>query len=245
MIIKIILPIEIHYNSWKILMIPKKIHYIWLGGNPLPPLAKQCIQTWHKMLPDFEIIEWNENSINIQDSAYRKAYKNKKWAFCSDLARLKILLEHGGVYLDVDMEVIKDLSSLLDVDFFIGYENRTTISAGIIGCVANNAFVKDCYEEVLESLKTQIYTPIPKIITKIYNKNSLTYSFNHRLYSPEFFYPYHPFESGIRTMMYKDITENTHAIHHWNFSWQPTLFEKILKVIYTNIISIKKIFFRK
>ena len=83
-------------------MIPKIIHYCWFGKNELPEDIKFFISTWKKYCPDYKIIEWNENNFDINQNLYcRQAYEAKKWAFVSDYARLKILLEHGGIYIPV------------------------------------------------------------------------------------------------------------------------------------------------
>ena len=73
-------------------MIPKIIHYCWFGGNPLPAEAKQCINSWRKYLPEYEIQEWNESNFDISCCEYvKEAYKAKKWAFVSDYARFWII----------------------------------------------------------------------------------------------------------------------------------------------------------
>lgn len=85
-------------------MIPKKIHYCWFGRNPLPEDAKKCIASWNKHLPDYEIIEWNEDNFDVNCIPYtRQAYDAKKYAFVSDYARFKILYEQGGLYFDTDV----------------------------------------------------------------------------------------------------------------------------------------------
>lgn len=83
-------------------MIPKKIHYCWFGGNPLPQDALMCIESWKKYFPDYEIIEWNEKNFDMNSCDYiREAAENKKWAFVSDFARFKILYDFGGIYFDL------------------------------------------------------------------------------------------------------------------------------------------------
>ena len=73
-------------------MIEKKIHYVWFGQNPLPPLVKKCIASWKKYCPDYEIIEWNEKTFDIHINQYvLEAYQSKKWAFVSDYVRLYAL----------------------------------------------------------------------------------------------------------------------------------------------------------
>ena len=79
-------------------MIPKIIHYCWFGGNPLPPLALECIASWKKFLPDYEIKEWNEKNFDVNITPYTaEAYLQKKYAFVSDYARFWILEKHGGI----------------------------------------------------------------------------------------------------------------------------------------------------
>ncbi|MBP3381927.1 MAG: glycosyl transferase, partial [Clostridia bacterium] len=82
-------------------MIPRKIHYCWFGGNPLPELAQKCIASWKKHCPDFEIVEWNESNYDVHKNPYiAQAYEQKKYAFVSDYMRFDILHRYGGVYLD-------------------------------------------------------------------------------------------------------------------------------------------------
>ena len=95
-------------------MIPKKIHYCWFGGNPLPEDVKEYIASWRKYCPDYEIIEWNESNFDINCCAYvKEAYEAKKWAFVTDYVRLYALYHHGGIYMDTDVEVVKSLNDLL------------------------------------------------------------------------------------------------------------------------------------
>ena len=104
-------------------MIPKKIHYCWFGRNPLPESAQKCIDSWMKYLPDYEIIEWNEDNFDVNSIPYTaQAYEAKKYAFVSDYARFKILYEHGGLYFDTDVEVIRPMDDIIDNGAFLGFE---------------------------------------------------------------------------------------------------------------------------
>ena len=85
-------------------MIPKVIHYCWFGGNPKNEVIEKCIDSWKRYCPDYKIIEWNESNYNIVKHPFmKKAYDAKKWAFVSDYARVDILNQYGGVYLDTDV----------------------------------------------------------------------------------------------------------------------------------------------
>lgn len=104
-------------------MIPKVIHYCWFGRTPLPESAQRCIASWRKYLPDYEIIEWNEDNFDVNSIPYtRQAYEAKKYAFVSDYARFKILYDHGGVYFDTDVEVVKPFDDILQHGAFMGIE---------------------------------------------------------------------------------------------------------------------------
>ena len=108
-------------------MIPKVIHYCWFGRNPLPPLAVKCIESWRKFLPDYEIQEWNEDNFDVNAIPYtREAYEAGKYAFVSDYARFKILYEHGGLYFDTDVEVIRPLDDIIARGPFMGCEQDAT-----------------------------------------------------------------------------------------------------------------------
>lgn len=104
-------------------MIPKKIHYCWFGGNPLPQDALMCIESWKKYFPDYEIIEWNEKNFDMNSCDYiREAAENKKWAFVSDFARFKILYDFGGIYFDTDVEVVRNFDEIIAMGAFMGKE---------------------------------------------------------------------------------------------------------------------------
>ena len=104
-------------------MIPKKIHYCWFGGNEMPEVVIKCIKSWKEIMPDYEIIRWDESNYDVKKCKFiSDAYAEKKWAFVSDYARLDILYDHGGIYLDTDVEVLKSLNDLLDLDGFCGFE---------------------------------------------------------------------------------------------------------------------------
>ncbi len=104
-------------------MIPKKIHYCWFGGRPLDELAQHCIATWKRIHPDFEIIEWNERNAPIDDNAYVKdAFEQKKWAFVSDYVRSKVMYDHGGIYMDTDMELKMPLDDFMNHRAVCGFE---------------------------------------------------------------------------------------------------------------------------
>lgn len=125
-------------------MIPKIIHYCWFGRNPKPYAVLRYIQTWKDKLPDYEIKEWNEDNFDYKKLRYtREAYKAKKFAFVSDVARLFALYYYGGIYLDTDIIVCKSLNDYLYNNTFLGYEVNNLVGTGIIGAEKNSKWIKD------------------------------------------------------------------------------------------------------
>ena len=129
-------------------MIPKIIHYCWIGGAPLPELAEKCIASWKKYMPEWEYMEWNEINFDIAAApAYvQQAYEARKFAFVSDYVRLWALEQYGGLYMDVDFEVFRPFDNLMDkYPAFAGYEGskRQPVMQGVIASEPHGAWVRD------------------------------------------------------------------------------------------------------
>lgn len=133
-------------------MIPQIIHYCWFGGKPKPKVIQQYINSWKKNLPDYDIIEWNESNFDYKKFKYtREAYYSKKFAFVSDVARLYALYNHGGIYLDTDILVLKSFDDLLDNVSFIGYEADMLPGTGVIAAEKKSDWIKgflNLYEHI-------------------------------------------------------------------------------------------------
>ncbi|STO31283.1 Mannosyltransferase OCH1 and related enzymes [Fusobacterium necrogenes] len=209
-------------------MIPKKIHYVWLGKNPHPNLMDICINSWREKLPGYEIIEWNEETLNFYEEMeknrfLKECYKRKLWAFLSDYFRIKILYEEGGIYLDTDMQIVKNIDSLLFNEFFIGVESKEIISAGIIGIVPKHELMKKILEFYENDIWNEPIFTIPDIITRVINKEyhfqmkeDITYIADGMvIYPARYFYPYHFTEKFEISC----IKNDTYGIHWWGKSW--------------------------
>ena len=141
-------------------MIPKIIHYCWFGGAPLSESAKDCIRSPKKYCPDFEIIEWNESNCDTQCNPFvSQAYSVKKWAFVSDYFRYKIIEEHGGIYLDTDVELISSIDDILQNQAYMGFEfgKKSQIASGLgFGSIPHHPIIsalRQGYEKKSHSLK--------------------------------------------------------------------------------------------
>jgi len=124
--------------------IPKKIHYIWVGGKDKPKTIKKCMKTWKKYLKNYEIIEWNEKNFDIKSHPFvEAAYKAKKWAFVSDYIRAYAIYNEGGIYFDTDILLVDSLDDLLVNKAFVGYENDNNPFTAVFGAEKGHPFIKD------------------------------------------------------------------------------------------------------
>lgn len=123
--------------------IPKVIHYCWYGNGSKPECFEKCFASWKKHAPDYEIVEWNESNTNLEENEFMKqAYAAKKYAFVSDIARLRILYDHGGVYLDTDVELWQPLDDLLANSAFFFFDEGNQINTGLgFGTEAHNPLI--------------------------------------------------------------------------------------------------------
>lgn len=207
--------------------IPKTIHYCWLGRNPKPKSVLKCIESWKKFCPDYEIIEWNEDNLDISSNLYsRQAYDARAWAFATDYFRLWIVYTYGGIYLDTDVQVIKPLDPLLKNKAFMGFEEEDTINTGLgFGAEAGSAFLAENMK-VYESLEyinadgTYNRLPAPLYSTAVAKDYGLTKDTGNiqkvldlTCYPREYFAPKDYFTGRMH------ITGNTYTIHHYSSTW--------------------------
>ncbi|MCC0643741.1 MULTISPECIES: glycosyltransferase [unclassified Clostridioides] len=207
-------------------MIPKKIHYVWFGG-PKGNIENICINSWKEKLPEYEIVEWNEKNFDIEkeikgNKFLEECYKRKLWAFISDYTRIRVLYEQGGVYMDTDMQILKDITPLLENNRLIcGYEDDGEyMNAAIVGVEKGHPFFKDLLEYYEKEVLTSSLFTIPKVMTYLMEKNYKKIDQNNyeegiRVYDKEYFYPF-----GFKEDFTPEcITENTYGIHWWGKSW--------------------------
>lgn len=199
-------------------MIPKRIHYFW-GEPDRPPLMKKCLKSWDIYLPEYKQFEWGINNYDVNKHPFTtKAFAEKKWAFLSDYIRLDMLFQHGGVYMDTDIEVIKPLDNLLHAGVVLGMESGTHVNPSIFAARPRHWFIKEVMDEysVLDE-----YIPVPVIMTKVLNRYVKELRNEYReykdiiIYPTEYFYPF-----GFNEKFTPNcITKNTYTIHWWNYSW--------------------------
>lgn len=209
-------------------MIPKKIHYCWFGGNPLPEEARKCIASWKKFLPDYEIKEWNEQNFDINSNLYvQQAYESRKFAFVTDYVRLYALVTEGGIYMDTDVEVIKSFDPFLHHNAFSGFENNNYVPTGMMASEKAGKWATELLEEYdhrafVNDDGTFDITSNTVTITRYMLKVGLTQNNTFQdfpglitIYPADYFCP-----KDHGTGLIK-LTDNSVCIHHFACSWLP------------------------
>ena len=207
--------------------IPKTIHYCWFGKTEIPQKLKEYMESWKKYCPDYEIIRWDESNYDISKNKYMKeAYESKKWGFVPDYARIDIVYQYGGIYLDTDVEIVKSFDDLLFTSSFMGYTDQHDVALGLgFGAEKGNPLLGDMrnYYEDKRFIKLdggldlrmciEYQLPVLKKwgfqldgIQEIIEGNAI--------YPREVFNPLGRF--GVNAL----FTENTHSIHHAEISWE-------------------------
>lgn len=206
--------------------IPKKIHYCWFGKQPIPSALEKCIESWKKVCPEYEIIRHDESNYDITKNKYmQQAYEHKSWAFVSDYARVDIIHQYGGIYVDTDVEMLQSYNDLLSNEMFCGFELGNDINFGLgFGAVAGHSILKDIlnlYEhlEFVDKDGRLNLTPCTIYQTEclkkyglkqngMYQKLESCVAYPREVFAPESFY------GGE-----KCFSKHTHSIHRYYATW--------------------------
>ncbi|MDR1679067.1 MAG: glycosyl transferase [Prevotellaceae bacterium] len=211
-------------------MIAKKIHYCWFGKKPFPKLVEKCLASWRKQLPDYELCLWNEENSPMEHPFVKSAYEAKKYAFVADYVRLWALYNHGGIYLDTDMYVVKSFDDLLNNTCFFAYHDAEAVYIEFcaVGVLKHNDTIKQLmqkYDGIHFSVDRIGDYVIPRLLTPVLNE----YKSEVTIYPYDYFYPF-PYEKREDKNFKKYLTPNTYAIHLWNLSWH-TRYEKLISAL--------------
>ena len=212
-------------NSFKKPVIPKILHYCWFGDKEIPPKEKACINGWKEVCQDYEIIFWNEDNFDININRYvREAYNSKKYAFVSDYLRLWTIYHYGGIYVDTDVEILKNLNCFLSHEFFSGFESRNYIPTGVMGGKKKNRYTEYLLEyykdrSFIVNNKPDLTTNVATITNMTIEKYGIELCNNYLDFKDCVFYPQEVFCPLLWSSGEKNITKNTYAIHWFSGSW--------------------------
>lgn len=219
-------------------VIPKIIHYCWFGNKEISQQNIEWIDTWKKYCPDYKIVRWDESNYDVNKNRYvKEAYEANKWAFISDYARMDILYNYGGIYLDVDVELISNIDDMLYEDAFICFETPKKVASGLgIGARKNSRIIKrfmDYYEGrsfFMEDGKMDL-TPCPIHETKILKEIGLVNNGSYQVLDGITVYPEKMLTGKSASTRRIKFTNYTRAIHHYDASWESDKKRKNINII--------------
>jgi len=237
-------------------MIPKIVHYVWVGG-PLPPYQQSFVDTWRSSNPDYEFVLWNEQNIDFSTPMIREAYKHREWAKVADIVRLMAVAQQGGIYLDTDFRLFSSLDPVrVDKCFFAFQQEKRSgewVGNAAFGAEAGNTFIRKALDGLL-AMKKPLFgleNPTrygPQHITRLLVEGGLQH------YSPSgvkvgevfvhptpVFYPYHWTEKFTPDKMKSE----TIGAHIWSDvpSWQGSL-HPLIRFVRSSKRSIRKLIYR-
>ena len=207
-------------------MIEKTIHYVWVGSKEVPERFAAFIDNWKRLHSEWEIIRWNEENFDCASHDWvRLAIEQKNYSLAADVIRSWVLLNHGGVYLDTDIELFDPLDKLVEEnDFFIGYETELWFGCAVLGAKKGHRIMREVYERYLTpctelNLSSNMLCVLnfSASIKRLYGKKldgkTRKIEDNAKLLSTDYFFPQNYITGRTK------FTENTVAWHHYSATW--------------------------
>lgn len=217
-------------------MIPPVIHFFWGRDEPFDPISQWCVHSWVKNLSGFHLKQWDVEDLDTSEPFIKEALRLKKFAFLSDILRLQALESDGGIYLDTDVEIRKNLAPLLQNKLFVGFQNKNDVhdwvEPAILGAEAGHPLLRATLNRTFDYFKRTGKFPIaPTMMTEELKTFGLkTYGYQSLIKGKITLYPVETFCPMHYAHRYQDIQipEETYALHHYRVSWMPRRKKKLL-----------------
>jgi mannosyltransferase OCH1-like enzyme len=221
-------------------MIPKIIHYCWFGDAHKSFLVYKCRKSWKKYMPEYQVKEWNESNVVLDNPYLKEAHSQKLWSRLSNYVRLRALNDYGGIYLDTDIEIRKSFDPLLNQGCFVGFQIREKhkdwVNNAVMGATAGHPLLKRCMDFMVEEcMRDNIFYVQPELTTKVLVQMGLKEYGEQKigdvqLYPVEYFFPY-----SWQEKFYPDcVKKETYCVHHWQNTWghKLTFKDRLRKIWY-------------
>lgn len=208
--------------------IPKIIHYCWLSGSAYPQLVRDCMESWKKMCPDYELMLWDMNKFDVHSVKWvEQAVQQKKWAFAADYIRLYALYNYGGIYFDSDYELLKPMDPYLTYEGVLSAESKHSICMAMMAVAPRSPWIKEMLDEYenadfIDSTGKMDVVPNSKK-AQAYLEKKYDYSWSNEMqqlgdglviFPEEVFSPLNCFTGVL------NVTKNTVGIHHYDNMWK-------------------------
>lgn len=222
------------------MLIPKTIHYIWLGREPMPPLMNEWRERWAFLHPSWEIKIWNETdrldqltdgngTIKCQHSTYLS--KCPTLSKRSDVWRYNLLEQLGGLYLDTDFEPIKCIEEItFDKKAFAGKcqikhswtqekpegKIKTEVGCALIGTTPHHPWMKELVDNIESCDPVEQLSLAFPYLTKITKHHPEVH-----LFESDVFYPIRWDQLRENSQYKQPVPKSTYAVHQWSSNWFP------------------------
>lgn len=233
-------------------MIPKIIHLCWISGDPYPEKIQKCVDSWRRVLPDYEIVVWDKARVDSIGARYvNEAVENRKYAFAADFIRFYALYTYGGIYLDSDVEVLKSFDDLLGLRYFIGKENSgNDWEPAIMGAEAGVPWMREMlrYWKAGKISFTDIWgRPRQCVLPQVCAKMLKNYTIRDCKTIAEWEdgddhicrFPADWFSPKSWETLEINVTENTYCIHHFAATWHPN--KDMMPILHSPIKKIMRV----
>ena len=216
-------------------MIPKIIHFIWVGSNPLPEVCARYISEWTQAYSDYTIKLWTDSDIadaGLITSELKSLYDDPTMpcAFKADVARYAIVNKFGGIYLDTDFQFLKRIpSELFEHDFLGGIQNNGQIAIGFFAAIPNTDLLNEVIEQLPYSFNRakDLGWYQAKYLEKIsgpefFDSIARKYSTNDKylFFDSKYLYPYSWLEPHRSSEDFCLTQPQAYAVHHWHKTWK-------------------------
>lgn len=207
-------------------MIPKVIHYCWFGHGEKSELIQKCMASWKKYLPEYRIVEWNEDNFDLNCVPYvKEAYEKRKWAFVTDYVRLYALYTQGGIYMDTDVEVLRPIDRFLHLPAFSGFQTVNCCVTGIMGAEKGSKWAKDMMDDyndrhfIKPDGSLNLATNVHYVSERMMKMGMKLDGHLESIDGYVTFFPVDYFCPKLCVEGTVNLTENSYTIHHFAGSW--------------------------
>lgn len=209
-------------------MIPRIIHYVWVGDKPLPRKYEVNIRSWRETNPEFEIRAWTNETVDRENAYLDRCFTEKNWANASNYLRFMALNMYGGVYLDTDVMLIRPLKPMLKHNCFFGFQSEEResdwVNNAVFGAVPGHWFIRLCMDRLVAEFDgtEPANHSAPRLVTRLLLENGLV-DYRRRgvnvkdikIYPQKVFYPHRWNEA----FSFGTVTDKTIAVHFWDKTW--------------------------
>lgn len=193
-------------------MIPRVIHRVWLGTDPMPEEFEYYGETWREHHPDWEMRLWTDD--NLPELRFPDALERcRNHGERSDILRSELLFQFGGLYVDTDVECRRPLEPLIgDATAFAAWVRPGRIGSAVLGATPGHPAIERLLTEMQDRVGegSQIEATVG-LLTDV-----LSEAPDVEVFDSDTFYPYHPRHNPANGREFPDA----YAVHHWGLTWK-------------------------